>query len=75
MELPRPRAQRKDIEALLADLERRGWRVTRKKAYYMAKCTCPAKHFKTIHLTPSSPYYLTNLTHWFKRQSCWREER
>lgn len=38
------------------------------------KCPCPKKHLKTVHLSPSSPNYLKNLTMQLKRATCWKEE-
>lgn len=61
-----------DIAELLADLERKGWRVERGK-YWKCYCPCPKKHLKTIHITPSDPRYVQNLRGQLKRATCWEE--
>ena len=40
----RPRHQNKELEAILRSLEAQGWRVTRGKGYYRARCTCGQFH-------------------------------
>jgi hypothetical protein len=35
-------------------------------------CLCPAKHMKTVHLTPSDPNYVRNLLGQLKRATCWK---
>ncbi len=68
----RYRHPRKDLEAVCVLIERAGWRVISTGRYFKAFCPCGG-HFRTIHLTPSGANYLTNLTHWFRRQPCWKE--
>lgn len=62
----RPRHQDKHLEALLRSMEAQGWKVTRGKGYFIAKCPPPhARCFKTVKLTPSDPNYLRKPGHGF----------
>ena len=56
---------------MLVDAEAHGWTVTPGPKYWKLFCTCPGKHKKWVHLTPSNPNYVNNLASWLKRQSCW----
>lgn len=69
----RPRHQDKHIEALLRRLEAKGWRVE-KTTYFRVKCPEGCKCIRSVHLTPSDPTYLRNLSMWLRRRPCWREE-
>jgi hypothetical protein len=61
----------KDIEGVLLDAEAHGWVVVPGANYWKLRCTCPAKHQRWVHLTPSNANYGKNLASWLKRQSCW----
>lgn len=67
---PWPKHPDKDIQALLVELHEAGWRVEKGKGYYMVKCGCALKHKKTIHLTPSDPYYLNKQRQYFRNHTC-----
>jgi hypothetical protein len=69
----RPRHPRQDLEALLREAERKGWRVTRGTRYYAMLCPC-GQHRKTVHLTPSDPGYERNLRGLLRRATCWDDE-
>lgn len=56
----------------MRDAEARGWVFTKGSGYYKGKCSCEAKHIKTVHLTPSNPRYTLNLRKWFER-TCWKD--
>jgi hypothetical protein len=72
---PRPRHPDKDLEAVLSNAERQGWRVTKRpNSYFKIYCPCADKHLKTVHLSPSSSNYLRNLLGELKRKTCWKEE-
>ena len=69
---PRPKHQRKELEAIHKLCEARGWRVDRAKGgYFKVKCGCEERHMRTVHLTPSDPSYGKNLLAWLARCSCW----
>ena len=71
----RPRHQNNEFEAVLKDMELRGWIVTKGKGYFIATCPPPhARCFKTVELTPSDPSYLRNLRGWLRRSECWKEK-
>lgn len=69
--MSRPKHPDKHIEALLSELESARWRIARAR-YYKAKCPCPEKHMKIIHITPSSPHYLKNLISYLERETCFK---
>lgn len=71
--MSRPRHPDKGLEAVLREAERQGWRVERGRRYYKMKCPCDDKHLKTVHISPSDPNYLRNLTGLLKRETCWEE--
>jgi hypothetical protein len=64
----------KELEAVIREAEKRGWRAE-KRTYYMLWCPCPEKHKKTVHLTPSGSRYERNLRAWLRRLPCWEEEQ
>jgi hypothetical protein len=69
----RPTHPDRDLEKLLIRVEAKHWRVEKRRRYFICKCDC-GDHLKTVHLTPSDPNYLLNVTKWFERQSCWKGE-
>jgi hypothetical protein len=69
--MARRRHQDKDIEKVLAEAERHGWTVIPARKYWKLRCHCAQKHQKWVKLTPSDANYVTNLTKWLNRQSCW----
>lgn len=66
----RPRHPRQELENLLREAEQHLWTFSKGRKYFKGKCPC-GLHLKTVHLTPSSSNYATNLKHWFQRQECW----
>jgi hypothetical protein len=50
------RHPRKDLEDVLAEFDRRRWRILDPPKYYKVMCPC-GQHYRWIHLTPSNPYY------------------
>lgn len=74
MILGRPKHPIKELEALLREAEAKGWRVTKGRKYYALWCSCPGKHWKTVHLTPSDINYERHLRGKLKRDTCWEEE-
>ena len=71
----RPRHPDKELEAVLRQAESRGWRIEKGANYFSARCRCPLRHQRWVHLTPSGAGYRKNLAAWFNRQECWSEER
>lgn len=69
----RPRHPKKDLEDLLRAFEAANWRVIKKSGYYKVYCPC-GQHLRTVHLSPSDPYYKRNVLQWLHRQTCWHEE-
>ncbi len=72
--MTRPIHQVKELEAILREAERKGWRVTKGKLYFKMWCPCPAKHWKTVKLTPSGANYRKNLLGQLGRATCWDSE-
>jgi hypothetical protein len=70
----RPKHQVKELEALLREGERKGWRVEKGKKYFKMLCPNACKCRKTVHLTPSGAQYEENLRHKLSRDTCWNEE-
>jgi hypothetical protein len=70
--MSRPRHQAKELEAILQEAERRGWRIDKGSGYFRMRCPC-GSHQRWVHLTPSSPNYGLNLLKWLERRPCWRE--
>lgn len=79
--MSRPRHQVKELEAVLRQAERRGWRIDKGKKYFGMRCPC-GKHQRRVHLTPSNPNYELNLRNpnyelnlrkWLQRQPCWKD--
>jgi hypothetical protein len=61
----------KELEALLKEAERKGWRVVKGSKYFKMYCPCSDQHWTTIHLTPSDPNYERNLRGLRRRETCW----
>jgi len=71
----RPRHPKKNLEALLAEGEAKGWEATKGKRYYKLRCKCGSPtHQRTVKLSPSDPHYERNLRHWLKRTGCWEDD-
>jgi hypothetical protein len=62
----------KELQRLLMELHFAGWRIKDPPKYYKALCPCPAGHMKTIHLTPSDPYYENKVRQYLKNHTCFR---
>lgn len=62
-----------DLEALLNEFDRAGWRITDPPKYYRVRCPC-GEHMRWIHLTPSGAKYKLDAQRWLYRQPCFREE-
>lgn len=60
------RHPRKDLEAVLVELDRRQWRILDPPKYYKVLCPC-GMHYRWVHLTPSNPYYGQQVLRWAKR--------
>lgn len=70
----RPRHQNKHLEAVIRSSEKQGWTVTKRpRGYFKMKCPCDQGHVKTVHNSPSDPYYHRNLVAQLKRSTCWKE--
>lgn len=53
------RHPRKELQDLLIEADKHGWRIERKKKYYRIKCPCGSCQ-ESVHLTPSDPNYGKN---------------
>jgi len=70
---PRPKHSVKELEAVLQEAERKGWRIDGGgKDYFKMKCPCSDKHLRMVHLTPRGNY-TKNLIRWLKRRTCWED--
>ena len=69
--MPRAKHPKKELEAVLKEAERKGWRVTRGKLYYKMWCPRECKCFKTVKLSPSGSHYRTNLLNFLNGSTCW----
>jgi hypothetical protein len=56
----RPRHPIKELEALLREVERRGWHVDKTGTYFKLRCPC-RKHMRWVHLTPSGADYVKDV--------------
>ena len=65
---------KKDLEDVLEEFARHGWRIENPPRYYTVKCPCPDRHMRQIHLTPSNPRYANNALAWLRSLPCYREE-
>ena len=71
----RPKHPRRDLEFLLREAERQGWRISGGgNKYFKIKCPCAEKHLKIVHLIPSENYS-KNLRRWLARRTCWEGEQ
>jgi hypothetical protein len=73
MKTQRPRHPKPELEALIKEAERFGWRVTRERKYYKALCPCSMKCMETIHISPSDPNYGRNKRNKMSRCEAWEE--
>jgi hypothetical protein len=64
------RHQKKELEAVLREFDKLGWRIEDPPKYYTVKCPCPKQHMKHVHLTPSNPNYANDVRAWLKRCDC-----
>jgi hypothetical protein len=64
------RHPKKELEAVLREFDKLGWRVEDPPKYYTVKCPCPKKHLRHVHLTPSNPNYANEVIAWLKRCDC-----
>jgi hypothetical protein len=60
----------KELEALLAEAESKGWRVDRGEGYFRLRCGC-GKHMTWVHLSPSNPKYEQEKRQKLHRTGCW----
>ena len=60
------RHPRKDVEAVLEEFDRMGWRIVETRSYYKLLCPCGA-HQRWFHLTPSGSTYGKDALHWARR--------
>ena len=72
----RPRHPRQDLEALLREAERKGWRVdfNPRRGYWRLRRGC-GRHQTWVHKTPSNPRYANERCGWLARETCWEERR
>ncbi|MUL43499.1 hypothetical protein FZ103_20385 [Streptomonospora sp. PA3] len=68
----RRRHPRSELEQLLREAERKGWRVADGK-HFKLYCPCPRRCFKTIASTPSDPNYVKNAIRQLRRSTCWED--
>lgn len=59
----------KELEAILAEAESKGWRVEKTK-YFRLRCPC-GKHQTWVHLTPSNPNYAQEKRQKLQSTGCW----
>lgn len=71
--MPRPKHPKKELEAVLSEAERKGWRVDKGKKYFKMWCPCAAKHLKTVKISPSDPNYKQQLLGQLGRATCWEK--
>jgi hypothetical protein len=71
MPVNRPRHPDKDLEELLRLAERQGWRVTKGRGYFLARCPCGGCQ-ESVHLTPSNPNYRKNKLNKMAKCPSWR---
>jgi len=70
--MARPKHPIKELEALLKEATKQGWRVEGGgNRYFKIKCPCPDKHMRMVHLSPSNPNYLRNTENWLTKRTCW----
>ncbi len=71
--MPSQKHPDKDIRDLLEEAKRKGWRVHKGSKYWKMLCPNECKCWKTVKHTPSGANYLTNLSHFLDRSTCWRK--
>lgn len=71
----RPRHQKPHLEAVPREAEEQGWRITKRRKYFMMWCPCADKHHKTVKLSPSNPNCERELRNELKPRTCWKERR
>jgi hypothetical protein len=60
---------------VLREAEEQGWRITKRRKYFMMWCPCADKHHKTVKLSPSNPNYERELRGELRRKTCWEERQ
>lgn len=68
--MARARHQVKELEALLAEAESKGWRVDKGSKYFRLRCPCK-NHMTWVHLTPSNPRYAQERRQYLQGTGCW----
>jgi hypothetical protein len=63
----------KELEAVLKEAEDRGWRVEKRRKYWMMWCPC-GECLKTVKCTPSLMTYERNLRAKLARDTCWEKQ-
>jgi hypothetical protein len=63
----------KDIERVLTELHRHGYKIENPPKYYTVKCPC-GQHQRQVHCTPSGRYHGNHVLQWAKRLPCWTTE-
>jgi hypothetical protein len=67
----RPKHPDKDLDGVLEEADAKNWKIEKGKKYFKILCPNPCKCWKTVHLSPSDPYYLRNLRGQLRRATCW----
>lgn len=70
---PRPKHKTKELEAVLREAEKKGWRVWLGGRYWNMYCPNECKCKKTVKRTPSNPNYERDLRGFLDRATCWRK--
>lgn len=64
------RHQNKDLENVLREFDRHGFRIEDPPKYYTLRCPC-GQHQRQFHRTPSSRHYGNHALKWAARLPCW----
>jgi hypothetical protein len=64
---------KKDLELVLALLDRHGYKILNPPKYYTVRCPC-GQHQRQVHLTPSNPNYGKEVIKWARKLNCWRDD-
>jgi len=70
-------SRKQEYRLVVAWLQARGWTVDESRAGYpMARCLC-GRHQKTIHRTPSNPWYFQQFKNRIRmiEQECFEKEQ
>lgn len=68
----RPRHSKLELERVLRQAERLGWRVTGGgDTYFKIYYPCPERHWRAVHLTPGRNHHV-RLFRWLERHACWK---